>query len=56
MLSIHSFFESLGADDIRRRGAREDKPLRMVKTILHELCKSKGQDIYTYVALFDSAW
>lgn len=25
---------------------QEDKPLRMVKTMLHELCKHRGYDIY----------
>ena len=34
-------FMGLGVDEIRRRGAEDDKPLRMVKTILHELCKLK---------------
>lgn len=33
------FFESLGSDEIKRRGLEEDKPLRMAKTLLHELCK-----------------
>lgn len=46
LLSIHGFFESLGVDEIRRRSHADDKPLRMVKTILHELCKLKGTDIY----------
>ena len=41
MLSIHDFFMGLGVDEIRRRGAEDDKPLRMVKTMLHELCKLK---------------
>lgn len=45
---IHYFFEGLGVEEIRRRGGQEDKPLRMVKTILHELCKLKGHDIYRY--------
>jgi hypothetical protein len=35
-------------EEIRRRASRDDKPLRMVKTILHELCKLKGSDIYKY--------
>lgn len=34
----------LGVDEIRRRGAEDDKPLRMVKTILHELCKLKVRE------------
>ena len=41
LLSIHEFFVDLGVEEIRRRGAEDDKPLRMVKTILHELCKIK---------------
>lgn len=39
LLTIHEFFCKLGVDEIRRRGSLDDKPLRMVKTILHELCK-----------------
>jgi cytoskeleton-associated protein 5 len=46
LLAIHGFFEALGVNEIRRRSHSEDKPLRMVKTILHELCKLKGTDIY----------
>ncbi len=41
LMSIHDYFMGLGVDEIRRRGADDDKPLRMVKTILHELCKLK---------------
>lgn len=41
MLNIHEFFTGLGVDEIRRRGACDDKPLRMVKTLLHEICKIK---------------
>jgi cytoskeleton-associated protein 5 len=41
LLSVHTFFDALGGEEIRKRGAREDKPLRMVKTVLHELCKLK---------------
>lgn len=37
LLAIHEFFSALGPEEIRRRGAKEDKPLRMVKTILHEV-------------------
>ncbi|KAK9814323.1 hypothetical protein WJX72_004049 [[Myrmecia] bisecta] len=55
LLSIHSFFMGLGVDEIRRRGAEDDKPLRMVKTILHELCKLKGHDIRRYMAAIPSA-
>lgn len=49
LLSIHGFFEALGVDEIRRRCQADDKPLRMVKTILHELCKLKGTEIYRCV-------
>lgn len=48
LLATHGFFESLGVDEIRRRSQADDKPLRMVKTILHELCKLKGTEIYRY--------
>lgn len=51
LLSIHMFFTNLGVEEIRRRGAREDKPLRMVKTILHELCKLLGADIYCHTTI-----
>ncbi len=39
LMVIHHYFMSLGVDEIRRRGARDDKSLRMVKSILHELTK-----------------
>lgn len=38
-MALHQFFESLGSNEIKRRGVGEDKPLRMAKTLLHELCK-----------------
>ena len=41
MAAIHEFFMGLGVDEIRRRGSADDKPLRMVKTLLHELCKQE---------------
>jgi hypothetical protein len=46
LLNIHDFFLGLGVDEIRKRSSNDDKPLRMVKTILHELCKMRGYDIY----------
>ena len=46
LMSIHDYFMGLGVDEIRRRGAEDDKPLRMVKTILHELCKLKASVHY----------
>ena len=48
LLDIHDFFLFLGVDEIRRRSGVEDKPLRMVKTILHELCKLLGYGIYSH--------
>lgn len=38
---LHMYFVALGVDEIRRRGEEEDKPLKMVKTILHEICRHK---------------
>lgn len=46
LADVHDFFHSLGVDEIRRRGQADDKPLRMVKTILHEVTKLVGHDIY----------
>ncbi|KFM25421.1 Protein MOR1 [Auxenochlorella protothecoides] len=48
LLNIHDFFLFLGVDEIRRRSGVDDKPLRMVKTILHELCKMQGYGIYAH--------
>ncbi|KAG1659479.1 hypothetical protein FOA52_005506 [Chlamydomonas sp. UWO 241] len=50
LLHIHQFFEELGPEELRRRGAREDKPVRMVKTVLHEICKAKGLSVYSYAS------
>ena len=36
---LHNYFADMGFDEIRRRGAQNDKALRMAKTLLHELCK-----------------
>jgi hypothetical protein len=46
LLEVHDFFDSLGVDEIRRRGQADDKPLRMVKTILHEVTKLLGHDVH----------
>ena len=40
----------LGVEEIRRRSAAEDKPLRMVKTILHQICKLVGYNVYQYTS------
>jgi cytoskeleton-associated protein 5 len=50
LLNIHDFFMFLGVDEIRRRSSADDKPLRMVKTVLHELCKMAGHGIYVPAA------
>ena len=54
LMSIHDYFMGLGVDEIRRRGADDDKPLRMVKTILHELCKLKV--CYTFCTFLSLAY
>ena len=38
-MCVHRFLDELGVDEVRQRGAADDKPLRMVKTLVHELCK-----------------
>ena len=39
VMCVHRFLDELGVDEVRQRGAADDKPLRMVKTLVHELCK-----------------
>ncbi|EFJ44246.1 microtubule organizing protein mora [Volvox carteri f. nagariensis] len=46
LVHIHRYMQDLGTEEVRRRSSNEDKPLRMVKTMLHELCKHRGYDIY----------
>eukprot|EP00198_Chlamydomonas_reinhardtii_P006227 XP_001695563.1 microtubule associated protein [Chlamydomonas reinhardtii] len=46
LVHLHRYMQALGAEEVRRRSSLEDKPLRMVKTMLHELCKHRGYDIY----------
>jgi len=36
---VHHYFMSLGVDEIRRRGVESEKSLRMIKTMVHELCR-----------------
>ena len=38
-MCVHRFLDELGVDEVRQRGAADDKPLRMVKTLVHEMCK-----------------
>ena len=48
LLCLHDYFMFLGVEEIRKRSAAEDKPLRMVKTILHQICKLVGYNVYQY--------
>jgi hypothetical protein len=50
LLCLHDYFMFLGVEEIRKRSAAEDKPLRMVKTILHQICKVAGYNVYQYTS------
>jgi hypothetical protein len=54
LFNIHDFFLYLGVDEIRKRSSSDDKPLRMVKTILHELCKILVGRLHEWVVLWVS--
>ncbi|KZV45890.1 hypothetical protein F511_32448 [Dorcoceras hygrometricum] len=49
--SIHVYLQELGMDEIRRRAGADDKPLRMVKTVMHELVKLRGTAIKGHLSL-----
>lgn len=49
--SIHVYLQELGMDEIRRRAGADDKPLRMVKTVLHELVKLRGAAIKGHLSM-----
>ncbi|XWS20791.1 hypothetical protein CRYUN_Cryun31cG0132900 [Craigia yunnanensis] len=49
--SIHVYLQALGMEEIRRRAGADDKPLRMVKTVLHELVKLRGAAIKGHLSL-----
>lgn len=49
--SIHVYLQELGMDEIRRRAGADDKPLRMVKTVLHELVKFRGTAIKGHLSM-----
>lgn len=49
LLAIHGFFMSLGVDEIRLKGQVDYKPLRLVKTLLHELTRLLGPSIMNHV-------
>ncbi|XP_066312784.1 protein MOR1 isoform X2 [Miscanthus floridulus] len=49
--SIHIYLQELGMEEIRRRAGADDKPLRMVKTVLHELVKLRGTAIKGHLSM-----
>ncbi|EPS59060.1 hypothetical protein M569_15750, partial [Genlisea aurea] len=49
--SIHIYLQDLGMDEIRKRAGADDKPLRMVKTVLHELVKLRGTAIKGHLSM-----
>lgn len=49
--SIHLYLQELGMEEIRRRAGADDKPLRMVKTVLHELVKLRGAAIKGHLSM-----
>ncbi|XP_022977426.1 protein MOR1-like [Cucurbita maxima] len=49
--SIHLYLQNLGMEEIRRRAGADDKPLRMVKTVLHELVKLRGAAIKGHLSM-----
>ncbi|KAG6383715.1 hypothetical protein SASPL_156516 [Salvia splendens] len=49
--SIHVYLQELGMDEIRKRAGADDKPLRMVKTVLHELVKLRGTAIKGHLSM-----
>ncbi|KAG8078290.1 hypothetical protein GUJ93_ZPchr0007g5646 [Zizania palustris] len=49
--SIHTYLQELGMEEIRRRAGADDKPLRMVKTVLHELVKLRGTAIKGHLSM-----
>ncbi|KAG6790702.1 hypothetical protein POTOM_006867 [Populus tomentosa] len=49
--SIHIYLQELGMEEIRRRAGADDKPLRMVKTVLHELVKLRGAAIKGHLSM-----
>ncbi|XP_021810024.1 protein MOR1 [Prunus avium] len=49
--SIYLYLQDLGMEEIRRRAGTDDKPLRMVKTVLHELVKLRGAAIKSHLSM-----
>lgn len=51
LLAIHNFFTTLGPEGVSQRSAKEDRPLRMVKTVLFEVRSCMG--MLDFPASFD---
>ncbi|KAF8391377.1 hypothetical protein HHK36_023681 [Tetracentron sinense] len=49
--SIHVYLQELGMEEIRRRAGANDKPLGMVKTVIHELVKFRGTAIKGHLSM-----
>ncbi|KAJ8426686.1 hypothetical protein Cgig2_018777 [Carnegiea gigantea] len=49
--SIHVYLQELGMEEVRRRAGADDKPLRMVKTVLHEVVKLHGAAIKAHLSM-----
>nr|GME15506.1 protein MOR1 isoform X1 [Ipomoea batatas] len=49
--SIHIYLQELGMEEIRKRAGADGKPLRMVKTVLHELVKLRGTAIKGHLSM-----
>ena len=46
LVGVNAFLGSLERGEMRERLRSDDKPLRMVKTVINELCKIKGKGVY----------
>ncbi|KAI3709297.1 hypothetical protein L2E82_39057 [Cichorium intybus] len=49
--SIHAYLQELGLEELRKRAGVDDKPLRMVKTLIHELVKLRGTAIKSHLSM-----
>ncbi|VAI61127.1 protein MOR1-like isoform X1 [Triticum dicoccoides] len=49
--SVHIYLQELGMEEIRRRAGADNKPLRMVKIVLHELVKLRGTAIKGHLSM-----
>ena len=49
--SVHIYLQELGMEEIWRRAGADNKPLRMVKIVLHELVKLRGTAIKGHLSM-----